>query len=121
LLDATIQSTLDSGKPNATVSIDRVSDYYNNGVLQLRAYEHFGRRMTFPLLLGNGIFAITEDAAIQMLKDSDFIVLTTAHGDRILVYPNNASIEKYWPELSAWTWANRVPIATEEVLGLPHT
>ncbi|HZP19659.1 MAG TPA: hypothetical protein VFB16_05565 [Bauldia sp.] len=119
--DAIIRYAVEEASPALVLSVDRVSDYANAPVVNLRAYETGAARLAFRGLLGHSIFGLTREQALAELQQSDVIVLTEPHGGRMMAYPMNRDIESYWQDLWDWTSANRVPLATETILGLRHT
>jgi hypothetical protein len=105
-----------------TMSSDRIVDYQNIGTVKLFSIELLHRNLTIDPRFGHGaygIFATSREDALRLFADSDIIVLTDAVTDRAVPYPMNTKIKEYWDELAQWTAANRVPLFSNRIFGIP--
>jgi hypothetical protein len=57
---------------------------------------------------------------LQLIKDSDIVVLTDPVQGRSSYLPIDRKIIEYWDELDAWTRRNRVLLISAEAFGVPH-
>lgn len=92
------------------LSCDAISGWFNNGVINCLAYEHFSAMLEFELLLGDTINKISEPLAMKYLADSDFVILTDPY--RISGYPFTEGIAEYWPDIKSWCDQNLVHVQT---------
>ena len=106
-----------------TFSVDRVVGYLNWGTLRLGNFEVLRTWIDFDPRFGNsiyGIFATPRDVALQLIEDSDIVVLTDPIQGRSSTLPIDRKIIEYWDELDAWTRHNRVLLTSADVYGVPH-
>jgi hypothetical protein len=106
-----------------TFSVDRVVGYLNWGTLRLGNFEVLRTWIDFDPRFGNaiyGIFATPREVALQLIKDSDIVVLTDPVQGRSSTLPIDRKIIEYWDELDAWTRHNRVLLTSADVYGVPH-
>ncbi len=114
-------AVIQHGHREPTMSIDRVVDYLNVHTVELAAYEHFRRILNFRnRMLGDSIFAISREAALQQIADSDIFVLTDPLLGRDSPYPINTAIQEYWGDLRAWATQNMVLLDEREIAGILH-
>jgi hypothetical protein len=121
--DAIVQYALDNNLRRPKLSVDRVADYIYHGTLDIVAFEKFQRGVFFVGLFGMGnygIFATPRDVAMQLIEDSDIIVLTDPVLGRETPYPMNTMIKEYWDDMAAWTAQTRILIFSTEIEGIPH-
>jgi hypothetical protein len=106
-----------------TVSVDRVVGYLNWGTLRLGTFEVLRTWIDFDPLFGAanyGIFATPREVALQLIEDSDIVILTDPIQGRSTTLPIDRKITEYWDELDAWTRRNRVLLISAEAFGVPH-
>src|SRR6516225_5076082 len=106
-----------------TLSVDRVVGYLNWGTLRLGNFEVLRTWIDFDPRFGAGIygiFATPREVALQLIKDSDIVVLTDPVQARDPTLPIDRKIIEYWDELDAWTRRNRVLLISADVYGVPH-
>jgi len=105
------------------LSVDRVVDYLNLPTVRLATYESFGKIIYYDGRFGqgaNGLVATPRELALQLIADSDVIVLTDPIRGREAPYPINTKIREYWDELRNWTVQNRRLLVSVDILGIPH-
>jgi hypothetical protein len=118
--DKIVTYALTGGLQNPTFSVDRIEDYMNAGVLLVNSYERHRRLIDFRGLLGSSdLSAPTQTEAMQMLADSDIVVLT-ARAQRADIEPFDQKIETYWPTLMLWAQENLLSLATTTLQGIRH-
>jgi len=106
-----------------TFSIDRVVVYLNWSTLWLGNLEVLRTRVDVDPRFGHGIygiFATPREVALQLIKDSDIVVLTDPVRGRSSFLPIDRKITEYWDELDAWTRRNRILLISAEAFGVPH-
>jgi hypothetical protein len=106
-----------------TLSVDRVVGYLNWATLRLGNFEVLGTWIDFDPRFGAGIygiFATPREVALQLIKDSDIVVLTDPIQGRDPTLPIDRKIIEYWDELDAWTRRNRVLLISADAFGVPH-
>jgi hypothetical protein len=106
-----------------TVSVDRVVGYLNWGTLRLGNFEVLRTWIDFDPRFGAsnyGIFATPREVALQLIKDSDIVILTDPIQGRSSTLPIDRKIIEYWDELDAWTRRNCVLLTSADVFGVPH-
>jgi hypothetical protein len=106
-----------------TFSIDRVVGYLNWGTLQVGNFEVLRTWIVVDPRFGTanyGIFATPREVALQLIKDSDIVVLTDPVQGRSSTLPIDRKIIEYWDELDAWTRRNRGLLTSANVYGVPH-
>jgi hypothetical protein len=106
-----------------TVSVDRVVGYLNWGTLRLGTFEVLRTWIDFDPRFGAanyGIFATPREVALQLIKDSDIVVLTDPIQGRDPTLPIDRKIIEYWDEIDAWTRRNRILLMSAEAFGVPH-
>jgi hypothetical protein len=116
----TAHYVLENGIAKPIASFDRVVDYFNRGTLQLFGFEEFHRFTPFEARFGHGIFATERDIALELIEQSDIVLLTDPLRGREAPYPMNTKIREYWDELSTWTAENRLLLAAGNIMGIPH-
>jgi hypothetical protein len=106
-----------------TFPVDRVVGYLNWGTLRLGTFEVLRTWIDFDPRFGAsnyGIFATPREVALQLIKDSDIVVLTDPIQGRSSTLPIDRKIIEYWDELDAWTRRNRLLLTSADVYGVPH-
>jgi hypothetical protein len=106
-----------------TFSVDRVVGYLNWGTLRLGTFERLRTWIDFVPRFGHsnyGIFATPREVALQLIEDSDIVVLTDPIQGRSSTLPIDRKIIEYWDELDAWTRRNRVLLTSADAFGVPH-
>jgi hypothetical protein len=106
-----------------TFSIDRVVGYLNWSTLWVGNFELLQTWIDVDPRFGHGIygiFATPREVALQLIKDSDIVVLTDPVEGRSSTLPIDRKIIEYWDELDAWTRRNRVLLISADVYGIPH-
>jgi hypothetical protein len=114
---------LKNGINEPIASFDRVVDYFNRGTLELFGFEEFHRLIPFEARFGHGtygIFATPRETALQLVEQSDIVLLTDPLRGRDAPYPMNTKIREYWSELSNWVEQNRLLLAQGHIGGIPH-
>ena len=123
-LNETIVRHLDeSGLDRPRFSFDRVCEFLNVGTLELYGYERLGRFLHVRGYMGHGpfgIFATPRETALQLVHDSDVVVLTDPDLDRAAPYPINTKVKEYWAELWQATNEDFELLTTVEIAGVPH-
>jgi len=102
------------------MAIDRVVDYLNIGTIELEAFERFGRRLTFRAGLDYDFMPTPRDVALDIVGDSDIVVLTDPVLGRAQPYPMNVAIREYWDDMRKLTIQRAVPLISRDILGIPH-
>ncbi len=123
LNEAVARQALENYIGSPKVSFDRVVDYLNLGTLELYGYERFRHFINFRPSFGHGeygIFPTPRDKALELVMDSDIVILTDASSDRTHPYPINTKIKEYWNELWRWANDNLVLVLVSEIVGIPH-
>jgi hypothetical protein len=121
-LNETIASiAIGNGLKNPATSVDRIADYLNVHTIELTAYERFRRIVRFRRgMLGDDIFGASRETALQLLADSDIVVLTDPVLGRGSPYPINTAIRQYWDDLRSWAAQNMVTLDQLEIAGISH-
>jgi hypothetical protein len=105
------------------ISFDRVADHLNVGTISIYGYERYRQRLAFVPRFGvsiYGIFATPRDVAMQLISDSDIVILTDPTIAREHPYPMNTKIKEYWDDIRQWTNDNLALVLSENIAGLPH-
>jgi hypothetical protein len=104
---------------NPAISFDIISSFLNCGTVTATGFEKTGRFVEFHTLLGSAILGQSQEEALKLLEQSDFVVLTSPHeiGD----FPFTQAIAAYWPELKGWADKHLVMIKTQQADAVfPH-
>ena len=103
------------------MSVDRIVDYTNYQVIALTAFEKYGIVLEYlPSLENNSFNAIPRDTAVELVSESDVVILTDPSIGRNAVFPMNDAIEKYWPALEAATLDGHVELFSTQIKGIPY-
>ena len=88
------------------ISYDVISGWLNAGSPTISAFEQSRELIQFYPMLGNEIMGVNREEAISLLKQSDFLILTTLPkgGTR----PFDRRIAEYWDDLKAWADNNMI-------------
>jgi hypothetical protein len=95
------QYSRDHGLAAPRVSADHILDYMNANVLNVVIYERYGVFLRSQAGLGTSIFAIDEGDAIEQIRRSDFVVLSTPRAEERLVFPFDILMQQLHPRLVA--------------------
>jgi hypothetical protein len=88
------------------ISYDVISGWLNAGSPTISAFEQSRELIEFHPMLGNGIMGVDRQEAISLLKQSDFLILTTL--PKVGMLPFDRRIAKYWDDLKAWADNNMI-------------
>jgi hypothetical protein len=88
------------GWRNPTVSLDFISGSLNSATITTTAFEKTGELLEFRGLLGSSIFGETREKALELLENSNFVILTSPRQSG--KYPFSQTIAAYWSDLKAW-------------------
>jgi hypothetical protein len=105
------------------ISFDRVADHLNVGTIEIYGYERYRQRLAFVPRFGvskYGIFATPRDVAMQLISESDIVILTDPIIARDHPYPMNTKIKEYWDDIRQWANDNMVLVLSENIAELPH-
>jgi hypothetical protein len=89
------------------LSVDFVSSRLYAGAIATGGYEQTGVLVNWRQLLGSTIFHVDQPTAIEGMKNSDIVILTSVARSPPL-YPFDASIRNYWPALKQWADNNLI-------------
>jgi hypothetical protein len=115
---------IDDAMPHPRISFDRVIEYLNAGTVQLFGYE--GWRHFIDIVpefgYGNyGIFATPRDIAMNLLQESDIVVLSDPLlGREHSFYPMDTKIRDYWGDMWQWTNENLLLLYETNINGVPY-
>jgi hypothetical protein len=101
LHDLIFQYSREHGLAAPRVSTDHIVDYMNANVLNVVIYERYWVSLRSQAGLGTSIFAIDEAGAIEEIRRSDFVVLSTPRTEERLVFPFDIVMQKLHPRLVA--------------------
>jgi hypothetical protein len=88
------------------ISYDVISGWLNAGSPTISAFEQSRELIEFHPMLGNGVMGVDREEAISLLKNSDFLVLTTL--PKVGTLPFYRRIAEYWDDLKAWADNNMI-------------
>jgi hypothetical protein len=80
------------------VSMDRIAEFLNPGLVPAVVYERRGLLLGYNGALGSRIFAITEQEALALAEGSDFVVVTD-DGPDLSPFPFESSMRAIRPSL----------------------
>ena len=80
------------------VSMDRIAEFLNPGLVPAVVYERRGLLLGYNGALGSRIFAITEQDALALAEGSDFVVVTD-DGPDLSPFPFESSMRAIRPSL----------------------
>lgn len=123
LNEAIVRFVFDNHLVGPRISLDRVADYLNIGTLELYGYERYRRLINYAPRFGigpYGIFATPRDTALQLISESDIVVLTDPVLAREHPYPMNTKIKEYWGEMQRWAKDNLFLVVSENIAGIPY-
>jgi hypothetical protein len=97
------------------VSYDVITGWLNAGPPTISAFEQSRNLIEFQPMIGNGVLGVDRAEAMLLLKQSDFLILTTL--PKAGIYPFYRHIAEYWDDLKAWaddnmTVARIVPLSS---------
>jgi hypothetical protein len=92
------------------ISVDRIEDYFDAGAMIPVIYERHGILFDPQKGLGATISAITKDDAINIVKKSDFVLMTVSDKSETFLYPFDLSMQKIRPDLIDFCNKNFVPL-----------
>jgi hypothetical protein len=95
-----------NGWDHPGVSYDVITGWLNAGPPTISAFEQSSKLIEFEPMLGNGVLGVDREAAISLLKQSDFAIFTTL--PKVGIYPFYRHIAEYWDELKIWADDNMV-------------
>jgi hypothetical protein len=101
LLDLIFQYSQEHGLVAPRVSTDHIVDYINANVLNVVIYERYGVFLRSEAGIGTSIFAPDEAEAIEQVRRSDVVVLSTPRTDERLVFPFDIAMQALHPQLVA--------------------
>jgi hypothetical protein len=84
------------------VSVDMVADFLFPGVIKLMIYERQGCFVNLEPRLGAGIMDVSETEALQLLADSDFVIIASNDPPNYSLLPFDKCMETLRPRLLAW-------------------
>jgi hypothetical protein len=88
------------------ISYDVISGWLNAGSPTISAFEQSRELIQFYPMLGNEIMGVDRVEAIPLLKQSDFLILTTL--PKVGTRPFERRIAEYWEDLKAWADNNMI-------------
>jgi hypothetical protein len=88
------------------ISYDVISGWLNAGSPTISAFEQSRELIEFHPMLGNGVMGVGREEAISLLKQSDFLILTTL--PKVGTLPFYRRIAEYWGDLKAWADKNMI-------------
>jgi hypothetical protein len=88
------------------ISYDVISGWLNAGSPTISAFEQSRELIQFYPMLGNEIMGVDREEAISLLKQSDFLILTTL--PKVGTRPFDRRIAEYWDNLKAWADNNMI-------------
>jgi hypothetical protein len=88
------------------ISYDVISGWLNAGSPTINAFEQSRELIQFYPMLGNAIMGVDREEAISLLKQSDFVILTTL--PKVGTRPFDRRIARYWDDLKAWADNNMI-------------
>jgi hypothetical protein len=88
------------------ISYDVISGWLNAGSPTISAFEKSRELIEFHPMLGNGVMGVDREEAISLLKQSDFLILTTL--PKVGTLPFYRRIAEYWDNLKAWADNNMI-------------
>jgi len=89
------------------ISYDVISGWLNAGSPTISGFEQSRDLIEFHPMLGNGIMGVDREEAISLVKQSDFLILTTLPKGGS-ASPFERRIAEYWDDLKAWADNNMV-------------
>ena len=95
-----------NGWTSPGVSYDVITGWLNAGPPTISAFEQSRDLIEFHPMLGNGILGVDREEAISLLKQSDFVILTTI--PKVGTYPFYKRIAEYWDDLKTWADENMI-------------
>lgn len=97
---AMVDLASENGWVRPGVSYDVITGWLNAGPPTISAFEQSSKLIEFEPTLGNGVLGVDREAAISLLKQSDFAVFTTL--PKVGIYPFYQHIAEYWGDLKLW-------------------
>ncbi len=88
------------------ISYDVISGWLNAGSPSISAFEQSRELIQFYQMLANEIMGVGREEAISLLKQSDFLILTTFR--KVGTRPFERRIAEYWGDLKAWADNNMI-------------
>jgi hypothetical protein len=88
------------------ISYDAITGWLNAGPPTISAFEQSRNLIEFQPMIGNGVLGVDRAQAMSLLKQSDFLILTTL--PKVGVYPFYRHIAEYWDDLKAWADENMI-------------
>jgi hypothetical protein len=95
------------GWTNPGFSVDVISGWFVANGISDAGFEQSHHFVGFRPLLGSGIMQVEQQEALSLLKNSDFVILTTV--PKVGVYPFYHQPDQYWTALKAWVETNMIP------------
>jgi hypothetical protein len=121
--DAIARYALDNNLRQPKLSVDRVVDCIYHGTVDIVVFENYRRRLDFEGLFGMGpygIYATPRKVAMQLIEESDIVVLSDPALGREVPFPINTKIKEYWVDMAAWAERNRLLLYATEIGGVPY-
>jgi hypothetical protein len=88
------------------ISFDATSDWFLASAITASGYEQSRKLIAFHQMLGASLMGVERSEALSLLKNSDFVILTTQ--PRQGMFPFDEKIAKYWNDLKLWADTNMV-------------
>lgn len=101
LHDLIFQYSREHGLIAPRVSSDHIVDYINANIVNVVIYERHGVFFRSQPGLGTSILAIDQANAIEQIRRSDFVVLSTPRAEERLTFPFDILMESLHPQLVA--------------------
>ena len=101
-----VEYASEQGWTQPGISFDVISGWFNATAITASGFEQTKKLVTFHPLLGAGLMGVEQPEALSLLKNSDFLILTTQPKQG--QFPFYQKIARYWDDLKDWADKNMV-------------
>jgi hypothetical protein len=101
-----VEYASEQGWTQPGISFDVISGWFNATAITASGFEQSNKLVTFHPMLGAGLMGVEQSEALSLLKNSDFLILTTQPKQGL--FPFYEKIARYWDELKDWADRNMV-------------